>query len=714
METSPEDAGGSPTLFLLCARAVTANMELLEEDVWGLPAVILQGLLPLMNIYYLERIEQTAVQKGLSTQSIWCKLWNDIMKSKPSRFGTVTCWRKKFLESFFHNVLRGILDVSSDHRLIDHRFSPLMHSSRHVSELTICNKQQGVTELPQAVVECLTQSVETLKFLHLRSSDPGTQKSLRLLLHHLIHHGRVTKVSVLSWPCPDNQLLALILTISAGYWEPDPESPCSLCCQTTHDTESGGDRRSCVPPSSTDSSGLSALLSLQPLNISQNVFSPSEQSIVPPVKQSAGSPLSRKGTAHHRPPDRTSSSTSQTGLDPATKDPAGGHASDHSDLYDFIFSVSSRGEGSTPETTPKEEKAGVGASPLLGVIHYRSVRALNLHNVPLTLSSCRSLCHLLCSWTALERLTMAYNDLGANIQLVLESLSALSRAPSCCLRVFSLSDFTTFVPMLELAHAVLRIFPQLQLLSLSYDLESPSEWVRAAEVTVPCAENRLQTLELRFPQDPVQVERLVSVLTASRSLLELSLDNATFPGQDDLRRVLRVIADGNTSLRRLSFHDMKMSDAHCEILHLLNHSRLEEMKFSFCRLFEEGSGDFLVDFVAAIKRNPNVRILKLSGNRLGNEGLCVLADLFSSDAVCGIHYLDVSSNCIKPDGLLRFAQKLEGCGKMKLQQLSVSQNLLDRDPVLTQEALQSLAGICYVVSDSWDSGQAFADHISVM
>ncbi|XP_073420044.1 leucine-rich repeat-containing protein 41 isoform X2 [Dendrobates tinctorius] len=701
METAPEDAGGSPSLFLLSARAVTANMELLEEDVWGLPTVILQGLLPLMNIYYLERIEQTAVRKGLSTQSTWCKLWNDIMKSKPSRFGTVTCWRKKFLEAFFHNVLRGILDVSSDRRLIDHRFSPLMHSSRHVSELTICNKQQGVTELPPTVLECLAQSVETLKFLHLRSSDPGTQKSLRLLLHHLIHHGRVTKVSVLSWPCPDNQLLVLILTISAGYWELDPDSSCSLCRQTTHDTEPGGDPRSCVPPGSTeDSSGLSALLSLQPLNISQNVGSPSEQSTVPPENQSAGSPLSRKGTAHHRPPDRTSSSTSQAGLDPASKGPARGHTSDHNDLYDFIFNVSTTlGEGNTPETPP-EKKVGVGASPLLGDIHYRSVRTLNLHNVPLTLSSCRSLCHLLCSWTALERLTMAYNDLGANIQLVLESLSALSRDPRCCLRVFSLSDFTTFVPMLELAHTILRIFPQLQLLSLSYDLESPK--------------NRLQTLELRFPQDPVQVERLVSVLMASRSLLELSLDNAMFPGQDDLRRVLRVIADCNTSLRRLSFHDMKMSDVHCEILHLLNHSRLEEMKFSFCRLFEEGSGDFLVDFVAAIKRNPNVRILKLSGNRLGNEGLFVLGDLFSSDSVCGIHYLDVSSNCIKPDGLLRFAQKLEGCGEMKLQQLSVSQNLLDRDPVLTQEALQALAGVCTVVSDSWDSGQAFADHISVM
>ncbi|KAM4022462.1 leucine-rich repeat-containing protein 41 [Anomaloglossus baeobatrachus] len=709
MEISPEDAGGSPTLFLLSARAVTANMERLEEDVWGLPALILQGLLPLMNIYYLDRIEHAAVRKGLSTQSIWCKLWNDIMKSKPSRFGTVTCWRKKFLESFFHNVLRGILDVSSDRRLNDCRFSPLVTSSRHVSELTICNKQQGVTELPPAVLESLAQSVETLKFLHLRSSDPGTQRSLRRLLHHLIHHGRVQKVSVLSWPCPDNQLLVLILTVSAGYWEPDPDSPCIFCQQTTLNTEPGGDPKPHSPPGSVaEGSGLSALLSLQPLNISQNVAS--EQSIAPPVKRAARSPLSRKGTAHHVPPHRTASSTSPTG--PGTEVSVGG--TDHSDLYDFIFSVSTLGEGNTAQTPPEEEKSSLGASPLSGALRYRSVRALNLHNVPLSLPACRSLCHLLCSWTALERLTMAYNDLGANIRLVLEALSALSRTPHCCLRVFSLSDFTTFVPTLELAHAVLRIFPHLQLLSLSYDLESHSEWMPAAEVTAPSAENRLQTLELRFPQDPVQVERLVSLLKASTSLMELSMDNATFPGQDDMRRLLRVIADCNTSLRRLSFHDMKLSDAQADLVHLLNHSKLEEMKFSFCRLFEKASADFLMEFVAAIKRNPDVRVLKLCGNRLGNEGLCALAELFSSDSVSGIHHLDVSSNCIKPDGLLRFARDLERRGKVKLRQLCISQNLLDRDPVVAQEALQSLEGWCRVLSDSWDSAQAFADHVSVM
>ncbi|XP_071985217.1 leucine-rich repeat-containing protein 41 isoform X2 [Engystomops pustulosus] len=673
MEKSPEDAGGSPTLFQLSARAVTANMEQLEEDVWGLPAVILQGLLPLLNIYYLERIEGAAVRKGLSTQSIWCKLWNDIMKSKPSRFGTVTCWRKKFLEAFFHNVLRGVLDVSSDRRLHDQRFSPLVHSSRHVSELTICNKQQGVRELTPTVLQCLTQSVETLKFLHLRSSDSDTQSALRQMLHHLIHHGRVHKVSVLSWPYPDTQLLRLILTMSAGSWQPDPDSPhCTLCQDTAE-----------APPGSAgQSASLSALLSLQPLNISQN---------------GARSPL----------PHNNISSTSQTGPAHRTQ----GQHSQCNDLYDFIFSVSAMGEG-VPEASTSEEETGIGATSPSGAFRFRSIRALNLHNVPLTLSSCQSVCLLLRSWTSLERLTMAYNDLGPNIHLVLDALSALSRLPGCSLRVFSLSDFTTRVPMLELLHTVLGILPQLQQLSLSYDLESHIEVERPGTVRSP--ENNLKQLELRFPQDPVHVEHFMCVLKASPSLVELSLDNATFPVADDLRRVLQVIADNNIALRRLRFHDMKMSETHHEIVHLLNHSRLEEVTFSFCRLFEMESTDFLAEFVAAVKRNPSLKILKLCGNRLGNDGLCALADLFSSDASCGIHYLDVSSNCIKPDGLLRFAKKLEACGKIKLRQLAISQNLLDRDPILAHEALQSLEGVCCVHSDSWDSSQAFADHVSVM
>ncbi|KAG8534544.1 hypothetical protein GDO81_019188 [Engystomops pustulosus] len=172
---------------------------------------------------------------------------------------------------------------------------------------------------------------------------------------------------------------------------------------------------------------------------------------------------------------------------------------------------------------------------------------------------------------------------------------------------------------------------------------------------------------------------------------------------------LKVLPSSSSSLHLLPYTSLLfyLLSSHISLL-------LVEVTFSFCRLFEMESTDFLAEFVAAVKRNPSLKILKLCGNRLGNDGLCALADLFSSDASCGIHYLDVSSNCIKPDGLLRFAKKLEACGKIKLRQLAISQNLLDRDPILAHEALQSLEGVCCVHSDSWDSSQAFADHVSVM
>ncbi|XP_063795574.1 leucine-rich repeat-containing protein 41 isoform X2 [Pseudophryne corroboree] len=648
------------------------------------------------------------------------------MKSKPSRFGTVTCWRKKFLEAFFHNVLRGILDVSTDRRLNDQRFSPLVHSSRHVSELTICNKQQGVSELTSAVLECLAKSVETLKFLHLRSSDSNTQKSLKLLLHHLIHHGQVKKVSVLSWPCPDNQLLVLILTLSAGFWQQKTDVPCTFCSETSWNgsgsdcekrTECDTCPKSCTRQEKEEEIGSqSALLSLQPLNISQNVATDQRKSKGTSAEKNAPS---RKETARNyslpsTASDSKVSSTSGKGL---VQVPAlqRGCASEAGDLYDFIFSVPPVEErNNTTGGASQEEDIGIEAPLLHGAIRFRSVRALNLHNVPLTKSTCRSLCHLLRSWVSLERLTMAYNDLGASITLVLEALAALSRDPSCCLSVFSMSDFTTYISTLDLAHTLLSTFSGLQLLSLSYDLEHHSDKERSEAGSAEFPENKLKQLELRFPQDPLQAERLVSVLKASPSLIELSLDNATFSCQEDLKNVLLAINEFNPSLRRLSFHDMKMTESHTEIVNLLNHSSLEEIKFSFCRLFEKESGEFLDQFVSALRRNPSVKILKLCGNRLGNDGLCALADLYAADSLSAIHYLDVSSNCIKPEGLLQFAKKLEGYGEIKLRQLSISQNLLDRDPIMAHGALQSLEGVCCVVSDNWNSSQAFADHVSVM
>ncbi|MEE6495386.1 hypothetical protein FKM82_002030 [Ascaphus truei] len=449
----------------------------------------------------------------------------------------------------------------------------------------------------------------------------------------------------------------------------------------------------------------SASLSLQPLNISQNVVTGlsetnSAEETRTPILRLSRSPHSRKVTCQNSKLPSTASgskvaSTSRKNLKSGLECP-GSSRSEPDDLYDFVFSVPTMGEEKALDICNRSKESAKGkpsdldAAPLLEELasmeersigvpslesahHFRSVRALNLHNIPLTVSSCRILCHLLCSWVSLERLTMAYNDLGANIFHVVEALSALSRCPGCCLGVLSMSDFTAYVPTLNLAHTILTTFPSLQLLSLSYDLENHTEKEKSEENLAEFTDHRLKQLDIRFPQDPLRAEHLISVLKASASLSELSLDNATFSCQEDLRCVLRTLAEYNPALRRLSFHDMKLTDTHNEIVLLLKNCSLE-----------------------------------------GNEGLVALADLYSPDSLSSIHYLDVSSNCIKPDGLLQFARKLEGCGKIKLRHLSLSQNLLDRDPMMAQEALHSLEGVCCVVSDTWASAQAFAEHVSVM
>ncbi|XP_028939296.1 leucine-rich repeat-containing protein 41 isoform X1 [Ornithorhynchus anatinus] len=243
------NACGPPSLSLLCGRAVSAHMGALEDEVWVLPGPILQGILPLLNIYYLERIEETAAKKGLSTQAIWHRLWDDVMKTRPTGAESVACWRTKFLEAFFAHVLRGTLDLASDRRLHDRRFSPLLLGSRYVTQLTVCNMLQGVAELVapsnRRVLDNLAGSLRTLKFRHLLFSDLAAQRGLRLLLHRLIHHGAVGRVAMYSWPVPETSLFLLILTVSAGFWQPErgpgaPDVPCGLCEASARAAAEGG------------------------------------------------------------------------------------------------------------------------------------------------------------------------------------------------------------------------------------------------------------------------------------------------------------------------------------------------------------------------------------------------------------------------------------------------------------------------------------------
>ncbi|NXA51261.1 LRC41 protein, partial [Nothocercus julius] len=723
---------------------------------------------------------------GLSTQPVWRKLWDDVMKTRPPNSENVTCWRTKFLETFFSNVLHGVLDVSSDWRLNDHHFSPLLHSSQHVTQLTLCNMLQAVTELTaehnQKVLENLASSLGILKFRHLLSTDPSVRRSLVLLLHRLIHHGSVSQVSMYSWPVPDTVLLILILSMSAGYWcsgkvLPYRSSPCSFCREdsaqrpesTRGQTETArcdeeerrhgkeqqaslGARRAGAPAGlnghgadAPHGSAISALRSC-----------PSPDT---PCEEGSGE-LSCDAPAGSSPRCLSEGLSRRPILQKPRRrpKPAAGRRrrcprrsrdtyDDQEDLYDFVFTVAREntsalhensvreGENadnctSSPTGSPCSSSAGckkrgcsAGTFSLKTAHRFRSVSTLELFSIPLTEDACRTLSNLLSSWVSLENLVLSYNGLGENIAWLLSGLRALSRQPGCRLRVLRVSDVFSHMPCMELVRCVLSALPQLRTLSVSFDLKNQTEGNRpggnpsCSETEIP--ESCLEQLEIRFPREPLHTALLLPVLKASRCLQQLSLDSAALPCPRELEHLLQALKECNPNLKKLSFHDVNLADHQKEVLLLLQDPILQEITFSFCRLFESCTTEFLSEIINTVKRNSSLKSLKLPGNRLGNHRLVALADIFSEDSSSSLCQLDVSSNCIKPDGLLEFTKKLEGHiqkrgGHIKFTHLRLFQNWLDQDVETAQEALRRLRAVCSVVNDTWDSSQAFADYISVM
>ncbi|XP_009560229.2 leucine-rich repeat-containing protein 41 isoform X2 [Cuculus canorus] len=783
-----EGPQGPLSLCSLSAAAVSRHMDALERDAWALPAPLLRGLLPLLNVFRLQRAETAARRAGISTQPIWRKLWDDVMKTRPPNSESITCWRKKFLETFFSNVLHGVLDVSSDWRLNDHHFLPLLHSSPHVSQLTLCNMLQGAVELTaehnQKVLENLAKSLHVLKFRHLLSSDQSTRRSLVLLLHRLIHHGSVNQVSMYSWPVPDTVLLVLILSMSAGFWRSGNalmyhSSPCGLCreedkAQSQESTQEQSERGCCDKRAWSDGENQErSPRAPEEADVEMNGYGADAH--LNSVLSRPGSPLQNHAydeASSKVPCDHTSIQGRSSGCisdQPSCcpvlqktrrrlKSAVGkkrrclrrsrGRYADPEDLYDFVFTVaredksglldktsategentenwtsSSPGSLHTDHAGCKKIGGSAGIFSLKAAHRFRSVSMLELFSIPLTGEMCRTLSNLLSSWLSLENLVLSYNGLGANIFCILSGLRTLSRHPDCHLRVVRVSDVYSHVPCMELVHCILSALPQLQTLSLSFDLKKQLEGNRpegnpsCSEAEIP--ESCLEQLEIRFPREPLQTMFLLPVLKASKSLQQLSLDSATLPCSQELGLLLEALKECNPNLKKVSFRDMNLAEHQKEVLLLLQDPVLQEITFSFCRLFESSTAEFLSEIINTVKRNSSLKSLKLPGNRLGNHRLVALADIFSEDSSSSLCQLDVSSNCIKPDGLLEFTKKLEGHiqqrgGQIPFTHLCLFQNWLDQDAETAQEALRRLKAVCSVVNDSWDSSQAFADYLSVM
>ncbi|NWQ80287.1 LRC41 protein, partial [Columbina picui] len=743
-------------------------------------------LLPLLSVFHLERAEAAARRAGLSTQPVWRQLWDDVMKTRLPKGKNITCWRKKFLETFFWNVLHGVLDVSSDWRLSDPHFSPLLHSSPHVSQLTLCNTLQDALELAaehnQKVLENLAGSLRILKFQNLLSSDQSIRHSLALLLHRLIHHGSVSQVSMYSWPVPDTVLLVLILSMSAGLCRLGNaityrSSPCGLCreeekAQSKEAPHEQAERGCCDGREGSDGENQGGFLGA-PAEADANgcqadagrnsVLSGPTSPLQNPASKEASSkvlcdPTSVQGGSPHCISDQLSCPRvlrkTRRRLKPAVgkkrrclRQSRGPHA-DPEDLYDFVFTVAredhsglfnknSTTEGENAESwtslSPgfpctghagcKKRGGSAGIFSLKAAQRFRSVSTLELFSIPLTRETWRTLSNILSSWVSLENLVLYYNGLDANISCILSGLRALSRHSDCQLRVLRLSDVSSHLPCVELVRCILSAFPRLHRLSVSFDLKIELEGRRpegnpsCSEAEIP--ESCLEQLEIRFPREPLHTAFLLPVLKASKSLQQLSLESVTLPGSQELGLLLEALREHNPNLKKMGFYDVNLSQHQKEVLLLLQDPVLQEITFSFCRLFESSTAEFLSEVINAVKRNSSLKSLRLPGNRLGNDRLVALADIFSEDSSSSLCRLDVSSNCIKPDGLLEFTKKLEGHiqqrgGQIQFTHLCLFQNWLDQDAETAQEALRRLKAVCTVVSDSWHSSQAFADYISVM
>ncbi|XP_060629418.2 leucine-rich repeat-containing protein 41 [Anolis sagrei] len=789
-ESEEETERGPLSLFELSGKRVSSIMGRVEKEVWALPGPVLQGILPLLNIYYLERIEATAVKKGLSTQPIWCKLWFEIIKTRPSRLENIKCWRRKFLETFFSNVLRGILDVSSHQRLNDPSFLPLLYTSRHVTQLTIYNMLESVSELMakhnQDVLESLAVSLRSLTFHHLLSSSMSTRHQLSLFLHRLIHHGAVDHLSMSSWPDPNPVLLSLVLKISAGVWHPgknpmNQENLCHLC------REKSAKQRQTLDQELTLSQDSDKLLhtsadqcseDMLPLMSQESVSDfESHDSLVRTSSENFQDPPNFKldssscqSTAqystcsescnaenlstfqHGSPSGRVKKWRKAASAKKGCHQKSSKVTEDSEDLYDFVFAVAREEqekrcyskrreteERNTPANSPPfsaEVASGsgmdwVGGSQPLGIPslrtagHFRSVSTLEVFSIPLTKNMCQMLGNLLSSWVSLEKLVLTLNGLGSGILSILSGLRTLSQNSGYSLRVVCISDMFSCVPCMNLVHSFLGAVPLLQTILIGFDLKTTAEWSKLEEnlgslsLQEAIPESQLENLEIRFPREPLQTSLLVPVLKSSRSLQSLSLDSASISCPQEVELLLCALKEYSPSLKRLSFHDINLSGHSKEVLFLLQDPVLQEITFSFCRLFENCTSEFLSEIINLVKKNTSLKILKLPGNRLGNHRLVALADIFSEDSSSSICHLDVSSNCIKPDGLLEFARKLESYltqhrEQIKFMKLCLYQNWLDQDAATAQEAIQRLKAMCNVVSDTWDSSQAFADYISVM
>ncbi|XP_029001811.1 leucine-rich repeat-containing protein 41 isoform X2 [Betta splendens] len=285
------------------------------------------------------------------------------------------------------------------------------------------------------------------------------------------------------------------------------------------------------------------------------------------------------------------------------------------------------------------------------------------------------------------------------------ALKQLSESSLSSLRDLSIGilPYTSFLEILLNANPkVMSLHVEIQTLTCG---QLPQKLFRSAESELPAMPLEKLTVKLAEIQTDLQV--VISVLKRCPHLTSFHVAGMRPPGGFSLGQLLTTLSEVNLCLTSLSLEDMKLCDCLPAILTLLSNPKLEEVRFSDCRLFEKGTEkeDGLKQLVVALKNLPSLQTLSLAQNRL---------ELFSGSSPSSVKLLDISSNFIKPADLLKFAKRLQTHRPPHRLTLDLRMNPGDRDPDTWNTALRKLHLFCVVLVGGWKSTDSMVDHVSNM
>ncbi|XP_078723760.1 leucine-rich repeat-containing protein 41 isoform X1 [Lampetra fluviatilis] len=709
------------------AAAARLDVRTLEDELSALPVTALHDLLPHLSLFYLDRLQGALQKQGVSLEPKWKQLCQELVGKQVGCRGSVTTqhnhphdegettWHERFMGLLFRVALGGLESAVSRKHLVlpftsDPRFCALEMCAPHVRRLAVAHPLDAFCSLLQPsrgpVLSTLARTLTSLTFKHLGFDCCPRRERLVAVVQSLSSLREVSfeRCLTLRAELLDCVLGACVASERAGKRdEAEAVEEADTAKRVRRDASAPTLAHSDATAGDVDDETELLYSDLSPEEHCWDDNDSSEDLFDLSLTEGPRLCCCRKTLM----PVSVATVLECLGIDAV--DPEGS-----CDFY-----AGGRGPGwDLPFYLPARTAAPTG--PYRAPCPPLTVTVLRLVGMPLSVQCVAYLEDALSRWICLEKLVLIDTELENRLLCVLHALRRLSRLPATRFSHLDLRDDALAVPMLTVAGCVLSSFPRLRSLLLATVLPAvspgvPLQGCRLRGALPPC---QLRELSLCSCSREVNLGRLLELLEATRGSLRcVSLRGRTLAHRDDLATVLRSLAAPGNRLDSLRLEDMGTRLDLDTLAEAVMATRISELALRHCPPSFEANAPQWDGLALALRQNANLRRLVLARNRLGREGLRVLASLFSEGAACRVAHLDVSFNCLPPDALLEFALALggEGSASRRLEVLDITGNRLLREPAVAQRALVMLRSrVDHVLHDDWDATHAFADHVSVM